>query len=440
MFTKILFIAIFQLLIAFLALPTCIAYKGNPFRGRKQYVQHNFKRQVYESLRTSTAKEKKLIKPLLSVSTALWLTNMKSLIPETNDDLRDSFAGALKDASKSGRKAPIVTSVVYNLPNRDCEGGASAGDICCHKGATCDLTKQGKCEYGLVQYRAFIEKIAKISRAFCHRVPMAFIIEPDALPYQVTNTGNPKCGSSSTQAAYKKGIIYAVKKLSKACSRSALYVHAAAGNWLGWRNNAVGFAELIESIGIAPYIHGFALNVAGYQTIGKSCPSIDGICRTVKHPCCRYDPCKLANEYNEGFNEATYVNLMENVFSTVIPDFNPRFVIDTSRAGESITPRTDCGNSCNLRHARVGPRPTSKTGIPSVDAFLWVKPPTESDGCTRVLPNGKLCPTFSSGCESVDSLGGRPTDPRAPEAGQFFNEHFKMMLGAGPTNDSSSSN
>lgn len=439
MFTTILSIAVFQLVIVFSAFQTSNGYGGNPFRGRNQYVRQNFKKQVYESLKTATYEEKKIIKPLLSVSTSLWLTNKKYLNPETSGgDPLDTFFGVLKDASRNGKRAPIVTSVVYNLPNRDCEGGASAGDICCHKGTSCDLSKEGKCEYGLAQYREFVDKIAWMSKNFCERVPMAFIIEPDALPYQVTNKGNPKCGSASTQAAYKKGITYAVKRISKACRRSALYVHAAAGNWLGWRNNAVGFAELVKSIGIAPYIRGFALNVAGYQTIGKSCPSLEGICRDVEHPCCRYDPCNLAKEYNEGFNEATYVNLLKEVFSTVIPDFKPRFVIDTSRAGEPSTPRVDCGNWCNLRHARVGPRPTHKTGIPSVDAFLWVKPPTESDGCTNVLPNGKMCTTFSSGCESVDSLGGRASDPRAPEAGQFFNEHFKMMLGLGPNNDTSS--
>ena len=52
------------------------------------------------------------------------------------------------------------------------------------------------------------------------------------------------------------------------------------------------------------------------------------------------------------------------------------FIIDTSRNGGDV--RT--GEWCNPRGAALGETPTTATGHPLVDAFLWVKPPGESDG------------------------------------------------------------
>lgn len=434
-----LFLSLLLLHVVLLSLLSVPATAGNPFRGRRQYVLHYFHRQVRLSLASATPRERPVIRPLLNVSTAMWLADRTMLTPWPGHNPRNSFAGALRDSLQTSRRtgtpAKLVTAVLYNLPNRDCAAYASTGGICCqrrpgHHGG-CDLTANSHCTDGLQRYRStYVNIIAGLARRYCGRVPMAFIIEPDALPNLVTNTANPRCGSLSTQTAYRRGIIYAVKTLNQACRPSPLYVHAAAGNWLGWRSNAAGFAKLVRELGIAPLIRGFAINVSGYQTIGRPCPPMHGVCAMFDHPCCRFDPCGLAKQWNEGFNEANYVQLLRNVFAATIPNFNPRFVIDTARAGGPAAPRVDCANWCNVRHARVGPRPTARTGLENVDAFLWIKPPTESDGCTRVLPNGRMCSRFDSVCESVDSLGGRPNEPRAPDAGVFFDAHFKKMIGA----------
>ena len=53
------------------------------------------------------------------------------------------------------------------------------------------------------------------------------------------------------------------------------------------------------------------------------------------------------------------------------------FIIDTSRNGQNAT---NAGNWCNPTGQRVGPPPTTRTGNPLVDAFLWIKTPGESDG------------------------------------------------------------
>ena len=53
------------------------------------------------------------------------------------------------------------------------------------------------------------------------------------------------------------------------------------------------------------------------------------------------------------------------------------FIIDTSRNGQNAT---SAGNWCNPTGQRLGPTPTTRTGNPLVDAYLWVKTPGESDG------------------------------------------------------------
>jgi endoglucanase len=73
------------------------------------------------------------------------------------------------------------------------------------------------------------------------------------------------------------------------------------------------------------------------------------------------------------------------------------FTIDTSRNGkgpldpapygaapynqpQSVLAGLTSGNWCNAPSSGLGLRPTSTTGVPLVDALLWVKTPGESDG------------------------------------------------------------
>ncbi|MEY2847557.1 MAG: hypothetical protein RI885_222 [Actinomycetota bacterium] len=58
------------------------------------------------------------------------------------------------------------------------------------------------------------------------------------------------------------------------------------------------------------------------------------------------------------------------------------FVIDTGRNGAQTTP----GDWCNPTGAGLGMRPTTVTASPLVDAYLWIKPPGESDGPCKGAP------------------------------------------------------
>merc|ERR1712130_946827 len=75
--------------------------------------------------------------------------------------------------------------------------------------------------------------------------------------------------------------------------------------------------------------------------------------------------------------------------------------------------RDQCSNWCNIRDAGVGHFPTTNTGHSKIDAFLRLKTPGESDGCTEILPDGTNCPRFDTMCASDDSLGSSSGEPRA---------------------------
>jgi endoglucanase len=70
------------------------------------------------------------------------------------------------------------------------------------------------------------------------------------------------------------------------------------------------------------------------------------------------------------------------------------FVIDTSRNGQG--PKGT--RWCNPPGRGLGAPPTTETGIPLVDAFLWIKTPGESDGECRNAPKaGRWWPRYALG-------------------------------------------
>ncbi|WP_229071184.1 glycoside hydrolase family 6 protein [Actinoplanes sp. DH11] len=77
-----------------------------------------------------------------------------------------------------------------------------------------------------------------------------------------------------------------------------------------------------------------------------------------------------------------------------------RFVIDTSRNGNgpaAVDARDAEGHWCNPPGRALGPAPTTRTGQPLVDAYLWVKRPGESDGACRAgaPPAGQWWPEYA---------------------------------------------
>jgi len=399
---------------------------SNPFEGPKFYVNPSYAEQAKESIESAEGQIKTTLEQMIQVPSAYWLDTKSKIRGEGTKTME----GILKDAAA---KSPpeLVTFIVYDLPNRDCHAKASNGEICCTylPDGRCDYAAAGDCAEGLEEYKStYIDEIASVLKEYNDKVPIVLVIEPDSLPNLSTNRGDPRCGNSATEAAYKTGIKYAVEHLSEMAPSAAMYLDSGHGGWLGWKNNMQDFVSTIQGLGVAQHLRGFATNVAGYQGLGEMCPTYDFCLNNAhpEHPCCA-DPCSLLSQWDPSNNEHNYALHLRKAMSEGIPDFVPHMIIDTGRNGVADA-REKCPNWCNIRGAGVGLLPTTKTVDKDlIDAYFWLKGPGESDGCSRTLPDGSACPTFKAACASRDSLGTRPGEPSAPEAGKWFDFQVKQL-------------
>ena len=188
---------------------------------------------------------------------------------------------------------------------------------------------------------------------------------------------------------------------------------------------------MLQAAGGAQQIQGFATNVANYSSLREP-----------------FDPYQDVNanqaliegfyEWNRIIDEQRYVEVLRGHFP------QHQFIIDTSRNGWAQRPapqpydaRTHRGNWCNITNAGIGDRPRANPW-PGVAAYVWIKPPGESDGTSDAsaqTPNeeGKR---YDEMCGQAPTV--RPYDPDrsiptdalggAPHAGHWFPAHFRMLV------------
>ncbi len=349
----------------------------NPFAGSRFFVDPSYAAKVRGTIPLATDLTEKLEK-LAGTSTAFWI-DRKAAIP----GLRAYLDAASKEAQTLG--SPVVaTIVVYNLPDRDCAAAASNGEL---SGPN-----------GLAEYKSYVDEVAAIVKSYSN-VRIAAVIEPDSLPNIVTNQGQRKC-TSEVLANYETGVVYAIEKLQ--ADHVALYLDIAHSGWLGWPNNRSGAAQVmarvLQKAGGADKIRGFATNVANYSVL-----QFDS-----SRPSPWYD------QSNPARDELTYVQLLTQDLSAVGLT-NPHFIIDTGRNG-SQTARQIWGSWCNVANAAIGKFPQAEP-LAGIDAFVWIKPPGDSDGTSD-----SAAPRFDYMCRSGDSL------TPAPEAGVWFPEALIKFL------------
>jgi len=431
---------------------------ANPFVKQTYYVNPSYRESLATSIKTAEGKIKETLQKMQNVPSAFWIDvkskvyKQNSAFPETpgghsHTDM-NTVEGILEDAAKCD-PPHLVVLMVYDLPNRDCFALASNGEICCHyggdKGRTkCEFNEKGfykyhpaaKCKDGLKEYQeTYIDPFVKVVKSFDGRVPIVLVIEPDSLPNMITNMEDSRedfrgCNPES-QTSYMDGISYAVNKFAD--TEASMYLDAGHGGWLGWANpeddKPKKFMSLISQMGIHTKMRGFATNVAGYQAVGElRCPEL-GACKGYfgrDEPCCQFDPCGLREHWNWGHTELNFVDVMADRAKSVMPGFDPRFIVDTGRNGKPDA-RTSCKNWCNPRGNGIGHVPTPATGHPRIDAYYWLKTPGESDGCTETVPDGGKCARFDEMCASADSIGSKAGEPRSPEAGLWFDFEIKDL-------------
>jgi endoglucanase len=118
------------------------------------------------------------------------------------------------------------------------------------------------------------------------------------------------------------------------------------------------------------------------------------------------------SNYRPNANEISYGQSILNALGN---PSNVHQVIDTSRNGNGPSPVNPQPNGwpdwCDYQNARVGTFPTTNTGIGSVDAFVWIKPPGEADGCAAAA--GQFVPdlafTMTQGVVVPTTAGPNPT-------------------------------
>jgi endoglucanase len=183
---------------------------------------------------------------------------------------------------------------------------------------------------GAVSASAYQQWIASFASGIKNRSAVV-ILEPDA-------TSQVSCLSANDLQARYSLLSGAVSTLKAA--GASVYIDAGHPNWI----SASDMANRLNQSGITQ-ADGFAINVSNFYTTS---------------------------------DDTAYGNAISALVG------NKHFVIDTSRNGNG--PTSD-NQWCNPSGRALGSLPTSNTGAPLTDAFLWIKVPGESDGTCNGGPS-----------------------------------------------------
>ena len=412
----------------------------NPYAGAKGYVNPDWSASVTAAAAAKGGALGAQMAKVANISTGVWLDRIAAIAGSGGArGLRAHLDAAL---AQSGGAPLTIQVVIYDLPNRDCSALASNGEL---------LVAQD----GLAKYKSqYIDPIATIM-ADPKYVPLRIVsvVEPDSLPNLITNTALPKCAEAQSSGAYVQGIQYALNKLH-AISNVYTYLDIAHSAWLGWDSNFGPFVNLVKqmlqgtSAGVNS-IDGFISATANYTPTTE--PNLPDPLFQVGG-----QPLKSSKfyEWNPYFSESDFGTAMYNAFVAAGLPSNIGMLIDTSRNGWGgsarpsgasgstvdayvnsgrVDRRLHRGNWCNQSGAGLGARPTASPA-PHFDAYVWIKPPGESDGASKQIPNdeGKgfdpMCdPTFHG---TQQANGGNLTGalPDAPLSGKWFEAQFEQLV------------
>lgn len=359
-----------------------------------------------------------------------------------------SLAGHLDQALlQSGVNA--IGIVIYDLPNRDCSALASNGELLIANN-------------GLNRYKTeYIDVIySVISQPKYSNLRIVMVIEPDSLPNLITNLSFQKCSEAKNTGAYVQGVQYAIGTL-RSIPNTYAYIDIAHAAWLGWESsNMDPFVTLIKDMaagipGGASKIDGFISNTANYNPVDE--PFLDANLMIGGNP---VRSLQSWYDWNNHIDEQTYLASLKAKLTSgagALPA-DIGMVVDTSRNGwggsnrptaaststtlstfvmeSRIDLRTHKGNWCNQSGAGIGARPTANP-LPGIEAYVWVKPPGESDGSSSLIPVGPDNPGgkgFDRMCDPTytgNSLNGNTITnalPNAPVSGRWFLAQFIELV------------
>jgi len=354
--------------------------------------------------------------------------------------LADHLDQAVVQDAANGANPVYIQIVIYNLPGRDCSALASNGEL-----GPNDLPRY-KSEY--------IDPIAAImARPAYANLHIIAVVEIDSLPNLVTNVaGRPTavdtCTTMLNNHGYVDGVGYALAKFG-AIPNVYNYLDAAHHGWIGWDDNFGATAQMMftaaNASGSTPAnVHGFITNTANYSALTE--PFVGPVTEQLRNT--RWIDW---NRYNEEltFAQAFRQQLVQTGFSA-----NIGMLIDTSRNGwggpnrptapststdpntfvdqSRVDRRIHKGNWCNQSGAGLGERPRAAPAA-GIDAYVWIKPPGESDGSSEFIDNNegkgfdRMCdPTYGGNVRNGGNMSGAL--PGAPLSGHWFSAQFQQLM------------
>lgn len=424
------------------------AHVDNPFAGASSYINPDYATSVDASIaKTSDTALKAKMETVKSYPTAVWLDRIAAIHGGEANAGRKSLADHLDLALAQKKPGQPITAtfVVYDLPGRDCASLASNGEL--------PLTQAG-----LDRYKSdYIDAITNVFKNPKYQdIRITTVIEPDGLPNLVTNTADPECAQAKSSGIYVKAAQYALDKLH-AIPNVYTYMDFAHSGWLGWDTNLTQTAQLYTEVakgttaGLSS-VDGMITNVSNYTPLAE--PFLTNPDKTVGGNMVKSGK---YYEWNPNFDESDFTKNMHRTLVAAGWPASTGMVVDTSRNGwggsarptaESTSTTLDTyvteskadrrahrGLWCNVDGAGLGQPPQSApSGHPDshLDAFLWVKPPGESDGASKDIPNdeGKRADPMCDPTYTAPNAGNNKTGAMAdaPLAGHWFHNQFAMLV------------
>jgi endoglucanase len=324
--------------------------------------------QVLQLIKAHDLKDALRLTEMEAFPRAVWFTS--GTPAQVQQQVQQTMAGAAIE-----RAVPVL--VAYDIPGRDCAQFSAGGALT------------------LADYEAWIDAFA----AGIGNAKADVILEPDSLGLLPSNCGGPSTNYPFTDTDRYAEIQHAVGSLM-AHPGVKVYLDGTHSAWL----NVGDITTRLLTAGVQ-HATGFFVNLSNYQptpelvdygTWISDCIAMvtdpsnaffnnPGGCQS------QYYPATQSDFSTWGLTTAFYTDNMGNAVATA------HFVIDTSRNGNgpnsmqafgqppfnqsaaTVTALAN-GNWCNPPGSGLGLRPTSNTGVPLLDAYLWVKTPGQSDG------------------------------------------------------------
>src|SRR5215469_5719046 len=461
-----------------LAPATYAQHVTNPYAGATQYLNPDYTTEVNAAIAQQTAGST-LAKQMAVVETyptAVWLDHIGAIYGGAANSGRLGLSQHISAAlsQQSGSQPIVVTLVIYDLPDRDCAALASNGELSITGGDTVtgpNGSPETLTGTGLEEYENdYITPIFNILQPFGSNQNIRFVlvVEDDSLPNLITNTGESpnaaiaNCvaandgvtGSASLNGVYVQAIQFALNTFHQ-LSNVYQYLDVGHHGWLGWPNNFNAAVPFLTSVahgttaGLAS-VDGFITNTANYgptkEPFMTATESIGG------------NPVNSSTfyQFDTYIDEESYAAALDAAFIQAGFPSTLGFLIDTSRNGwggpnrptgpststdvntfvnqSKVDKRPFRGDWCNQNNAGLGPFPQANpnSAFTHLYAYVWTKPPGESDGDYPTATHNHGDPHCDPNGTNTDGNGNTYPTNAIPgfdiPAGQWFPAQFQQLV------------